>query len=408
MPEKIQRIIANSYFAAEPIYDSNIENGFYNGELDLVSINRDNIIQKEYASNCTFLGLNKAIVPGAFKSVTGPVYRQRGYSIMMNAIEYSGLLSALKRNDQELLLFALADNTLREDSSMFYNYSKANGIVNESFHAIRLAPSFKYFGLSQTDIRILLLNQIAIDLPKGIAKKEYLRTLGGNHLIWNNEENTVQGTSYSVFGYGGTSFVENHPVKISEDSENGDTYEIDAWFKFSGNEIFSKISFDFPDFHNLLVKAGYSLDKEYRYSFLSASKLYTIFVPSTDALQEIKADTLSGTNLENFVRLHFIEDDMIFTDGRLTPGYYKTACKLPINGTNRLENVSIYIDPSVDEIKINTLNGNNFLTVKESETSNLITAKSIGEEDTNSPNVLSTGVIHQIDKAFMIELLDIK
>ena len=41
------------------------------------------IREKKVGSNATFIGLNEAIVPRAFSSVTGPVYLRQGYRKIM-------------------------------------------------------------------------------------------------------------------------------------------------------------------------------------------------------------------------------------------------------------------------------------------------------------------------------------
>jgi hypothetical protein len=114
MPLKIKKIIANTYFSENPIYETDIDKGYYNGESDIIRLDPGSIVQKEYGSNCTFLGVNKAIVPRAFKSITGPIYRQRGYKILMNAIEYSGLFQHLKKKVQVIccLQFLISDLNL--------------------------------------------------------------------------------------------------------------------------------------------------------------------------------------------------------------------------------------------------------------------------------------------------------
>jgi hypothetical protein len=123
VPYKIQKIIANTYFSGNPIYESDIANGFYNGEGDILRLDRSTVVQKQFGSNCTFIGVNEPVVPRAFKSVTGPVYRQTGYSTVMNAIEFSGLLSALKREGKNYGLFVVPDSRLKFDSTLLF-YSK--------------------------------------------------------------------------------------------------------------------------------------------------------------------------------------------------------------------------------------------------------------------------------------------
>ena len=410
MPQRVKKIIANAYFSINPIYESDIENGFYNGEEDVVTLDPGTIVQKIYGSNCTFLGVNKAVVPRAFKSIAGPVYRQPGYYTIMNAIEYSGLLSVLKKEEGEKMLFVESDANLRLDSSLFYINRKIDNITYEGFYGYELVRPRKRHDYSVEELRILLMNQIAVEQPKGIAKKEFLKTMAGNYLIWDNEHTTVQGSDFSKFGLKGSEVVTVKPRQISTDTDNGNTYQADSWFGFTINTIYSKISASFSMFDSLLTKAGLALPKESRYNFLSSNKIYTIFAPTNQALEAIQADTLTGTNLENFLKLHFIQDEIIFTDGKLSPGYYTTTCTLPIAGTSRSENVKIYIEPGIDEITIKAKNGSNFLTVEESNVTNLVTAKNLNPpgEVTEFPNITSTGVIHQINKAFQLNMLDVK
>ena len=86
-------------------------------------MDQSDIVQKQFGSNATFVGISKAIVPRAFKSVTGPIYQQRGYSYSMFAIEQSGLLPALKRENQDYMLFVESDVDCQADSSLLYDYS---------------------------------------------------------------------------------------------------------------------------------------------------------------------------------------------------------------------------------------------------------------------------------------------
>ena len=79
-PENIKRIIVNSCLSINPIYPTDIQKGILNGESDNIVIDGSSIVQKEYGSSCTFIGVNKPVVPRAFSSVTGPIYLRKGFS----------------------------------------------------------------------------------------------------------------------------------------------------------------------------------------------------------------------------------------------------------------------------------------------------------------------------------------
>lgn len=411
VPEKVKKIIVNSYLSTSPVYASDIDKGFYNGESDVVRINTSDIIQKQFGSNCTFIGLSSAIIPRAFKSVTGPVYRQPGFSTVMNAIEYSGLLSALKREGQDYMLFAVPDVTLKFDSSLIYIYYKYNNQVVERFTAYTIFPSEpKSISYSKNDIRLLLLNQVAVERPRYTANKEFLQNLAGNYLIWDNAKGTVSGTEQSTVGLTGP-LTNIEPIKISNDTDNGDTYQASSWFKFKAREMYSTISSSYPDFQALISKAGLALPKEYKYTFVSENQFYTVFVPTKAALEEVNAANLTGDELKRFVMLHFIQGNLIFTDGKLSEGYYETACVLPAANGVAAHNAKVYIKPGSDKIEMPDQNGNIFLTVNESSVTNLITVKSLSTNSSEpfiDRNTLSNGVIHEVSKAFVPELMDVK
>jgi len=62
-PYSIKRIIINTQMSNTPIYGTDITNGFLNGEKDVVTMDPTTIIQKQYGSNCSFIGVNKMVIP---------------------------------------------------------------------------------------------------------------------------------------------------------------------------------------------------------------------------------------------------------------------------------------------------------------------------------------------------------
>jgi len=97
MPDEIKRIILNSHMSKNAIYLSDLNDGFLNGSEDSIILDQGSIIQRTYGSNCTFLGLNKTIIPRAFKSICRPMYLNRDFQIMLYAVEDTKILNAMKR-----------------------------------------------------------------------------------------------------------------------------------------------------------------------------------------------------------------------------------------------------------------------------------------------------------------------
>ncbi|HPJ78145.1 MAG TPA: fasciclin domain-containing protein [Prolixibacteraceae bacterium] len=402
-PDHIKRIIVNTYMSVNPIYPTDLEKGFYNGELDLITVDREDIVQKQYGSNCTFMGVKNAIVPRAFKSVTGPVYLSRGYTRVMYAIESSGLLSSLKRQNQDYIFFVESDLKLQEDSSLVYDQ------VRERFSAFMISPgSVQEFGMTKSDLRTLLLNHVGLERPKGLARKEFIPTQAGTYLIVNNETGEVRGTDVTTEGYGGSQVVQEFPRQISSNADNGVTYEINNWFSFSAVSLYSAISTNYPRFHNLLKAAGFDLAKEYRYSFISESEVYTVFVPSDAALAAYETAGMTTDQLKKLVLLHFVPGHIIFTDGKKSPGYYETTRTSEASSQYATFYTQIMIQPGIDVIRIMGKDGNPFVEVQESSRTNLILGKGLGEGTETIKSTISNGVIHEIDKVLDFAALDTK
>jgi hypothetical protein len=370
----------------------------------MVRIDKSTIIQKQFGSNCTFLGLNKTIVPRAFKSVTGPIYLQPGYSTAMYAIENSGLLAALKRENQNYMLFVESDMSLADDSSLFYIPTTSQ------FRAFQITgANVQMFSFSTNDMRNLLLNHIGVDIPRGVASKEFIRTLGGNYLIVNNQTGEVSGTGTTVIGYNGAKPAGNKvPRQISTSADNGKSFEIANWFSFTSTELYTYISTSYPVFHQLLVKAGLALEKEYRYPFISESEFYTIFVPNSAAISNSNANSLPKEQLQKFLRLHFVTGQHIFTDGNRPSGYYETA-RIDEKSTQfSTVYTQIYIGTEPDRIHFRGKSGENYLTVPESPVVNTIAIRNLGTGTEPVKNILATAIVHEIDKVLVFDQLDTK
>jgi uncharacterized surface protein with fasciclin (FAS1) repeats len=403
-PENIKRIIANSSLSINPVYLTDIQNGFLNGESDIIKVDESSIVQKQYGSNCTFIGVNKPIVPRAFSSVTGPIYTRRVYSKVMFAIEKekSGLISALKRRDATYSFYVTNDITTSMDSSFIYDQ------FSERFTAITLYPSIRQTTLTNEDLRTLFLNQVGISEPKGIARKEFIKTLGGNYLTVDNTTHEVRGTAPSTYGYRGVTEIKLIPKKISTNSDNGSTYEVDSWFNFNSNDIYSTISTKFPKFHALIKKAGLSQDKLFKYSFMSDNQTYTVFAPSDSVLNATNLDNLTQKELQNLVMMHFVQGDMIFTDGNKPAGYYETA-RIDESSTPYITyNTSIRIIPGIDKITIPAKDGTPVAVISESDKTNIITARNLSTGQEAYATVVSNGVIHELKTILRFEAIDNK
>jgi uncharacterized surface protein with fasciclin (FAS1) repeats len=401
-PVHIRKQLVNTHMASGPIYPSNINRGFYNGENDFITVDQNTIVQKEIGSNCTFLGVNEVIMPRAFSSVTAPVYLLRSYSRVMYAIERSGLLTALKRQNNNYMFFIEADANLSADSALIYKP------LEERFEVWQVADGTppRLRSVTTSDLRNLLLNHIGVEQPTGLPRKEFIKTLGGNFLIVNNETGEVRGSDVTRFGYKNSQVVVVQPTLINMNADNGKTYDISNWFNFLTGNLYSLISANNPAFHNLLVQAGLANTGEFRYTFLSDDENYTVFVPSEEALAAYPVASLTLGDLRKFLMMHFVQSALIFTDGKVSSGYYETA-RIDEKSTQYTKVFTkIYIQPGIDEISFRDKDGINYLTVTESSVTNRTAARTLGPSDVTYPTIVTNSIVHEIDKVFDFNEMD--
>lgn len=399
-PLHIKRMVARSYLTNSPLYAKDIDNGFYNGESDLIQLDQSVIEKRIFCSNSTFLGLNEAISPRAFTSVAGPVYLKRGYSKVMYAIERSKLLTTLKRPNKDYMFFVPSDEATALDSSFYYDPR------NRRFTTLYIEGPNDYeeYHLSVDDLRTLLLNHLGERRPKGLATREFIPNLFGNYIVVNNTTGEISGTAPTKDGYQGPDVDPDIPSIVTFDTDNGVTYDINHWFSFEATELGGQLSSNYNRFFKLLQKADLAGVYNLYDNFILESEKYTVLVPSNAALDSAMVDTLSKSDLRKVLRLHFIEGDLIFTDGNMNPGYYKTT----LDDAFAPGNIEIRINPGIDIIEIMDKNGTVYAKVIESEGSNKMAARNIGDPDREIriPQLKAYAVIQEIDKVLLLDELD--
>jgi hypothetical protein len=307
-------------------------------------------------------------------------------------------------------LFIMSDQKLGNDSSLVYNtFTKQFAVWQKS-----LGQKATKFTPSVNDLRTLLLSHVALEQPKGIARKEFVPNMAGSYLIVNNTTGEVSGTRPTTEGYEGTVAAPNFPLKVSSNSDNGSTYQINNWFKFGSTTIFDNLKIKFPLFYAAIKKAGLLNESLNTITFLSDNEVYTILAPTDAAMQKYPTAGLSKEALADFVRLHFIQGKLYFTDGNKPSGYVETM-KLDKKSTDYTKfYTKIYLDLSPDNISVKAKDGSAFLSIPESEKSNILTGKDVTPKVSGSApqplfkSFFDNGVIHSIDNVLVESQLDTK
>lgn len=395
VPLEVKHIVINNHMASSAIYQSDLHQGFYSGEDDLITIDEGIISEKYYGSNSTFIGLDEVIVPRALTSVSGPVYLKPGFSIFLYAMEFAKVLPAIKKADSDYSFFILDDNTLNEDSSLMIKWTDRDQNKYDMIAYDRVVEKMEKMSSKLMSKR--LLNQVGISTPTGSANKEFIENLAGNYLIYNNSNDEVSGGSQSKAGYKGDSIVTVTASQLNEPTDNGKTYKVNSWLLPPNSDIYTTMR-SRTMFFDLIDKAGLYNPKTYSFYFYTEGENYTFFVPSDQALLDYGADTLTGNDLEQFLKYHIIKGAKIFTDGKMSSGDYGTL-RIDESSTPLFTKYTpMRIQTGPDLIAVSDLSGNLLGTINEDEAlTNFMITINPDEGSTSSFDNITTSVLHDID-----------
>jgi hypothetical protein len=118
-------------------------------------------------------------------------------------------------------------------------------------------------------------------------------------------------------------------------------------------------------------------------------------------------DDMPVDELKNFLLLHFIQGNMIFTDGSSEAGYYETTCLDEKSTQYTKIYTKIYVQTGVDQIVLPDKDGNVYLQVDEADDkTNILTSVQTGTGHEVFPSMYNNAVIHEVDKALIKDELD--
>ncbi len=376
LPQDVADFVIAQNMKSSPLYPSSNQFRSIFRNKSRFQQDEENIIRKEFGSNCTFIGMNNYTPDRVFTSVTGPVFCRPEYTIFRLALQFSGTHNDIANHNGELYFFPINDYALQTDSSLLLNWINQDE-YRYNFRVYNRAEQRMESQNSNT-IRRRILNQVGTALPNGSANKEFIRTLGGNYITWDHTNNTIQGTLPSTFGYNGYNRTTNTPVPLSEPTDNGKVWSVNYWFNFLSSSMQTILS-DYTEFYSLLNQAGLVDETSSELRFIEKGENYTVFVPSDLALKSFRVDTLNKEDLRRYLKNHFIKGEIIFTDNKKPSGRYFTA-----NG----ETLDIRTGPDIIEISDKT--GKPYIRIREKENATNIMATEFSTV---------TSVVHEIDKA---------
>jgi len=105
---------------------------------------------------------------------------------------------------------------------------------------------------------------------------------------------------------------------------------------------------------------------------------------------------------------HFLRKQIIFTDGFAPSGFYETIREDESSSEFGTVYTKIFIETDTDEIRFPARGGGYFATIAESDSTNMLAGQILGEgQQTTFPVLLNNAVVHKLDKALLINELEV-
>jgi len=348
--------ILQTQLSARLVVMSALEKGYFNAFGDAMNIPKSDITSGYMCSNGVVYESKKVLEPNVFTCVPGLLFIDKDYSTLLYALNAANMLSSLSNPDSHVTLFASTNEQLEKYG---IRYNATNAIIE-----FRSPANGKWNPMSSTDLNLFAQDQIYKGrLSDFSGDGTFVELTSGNYLRYANNKIAAAENQFKNDIAGVTDVIENDRngflVKVDRPVESrlvmGD-------YLMSDPEVsdFAKLL----TAANLLARAQISDTREvyYNLKFLAAAKYWTGFIPTNSAMKQardegfinIPASPTTGwysklsaagkDSVNSFIMYHFVKDDVVFDDGKLsgnlsTNRTYKNADGKTVNATVKISNI---------------------------------------------------------------------
>jgi len=348
--------ILQTQLSARLVVMSALEKGYFNAFGDAMNIPKSDITSGYMCSNGVIYESKKVLEPNVFTCVPGLLFIDKDYTTLLYALNAANMLTSLSNPDSHVTLFASTNEQLEKYG---IRYNATNAIIE-----FRSPANGKWNPMSSTDLNLFAQDQIYKGrLSDFSGDGTFVELTSGNYLRYANNKIAAAENQFKNDIAGVTDVIENDRngflVKVDRPVESrlvmGD-------YLMSDPEVsdFAKLL----TAANLLARAQISDTREvyYNLKFLAAAKYWTGFIPTNTAMKKardegfinIPASPTTGwysklsaagkDSVNSFIMYHFVKDDVVFDDGKLsgnlsTNRTYKNADGKTVNATVKISNI---------------------------------------------------------------------
>jgi uncharacterized surface protein with fasciclin (FAS1) repeats len=348
--------ILQTQLSARMVVMSALKQGYFNAFGDAMDIPQSDIASGYMCSNGVVYESKKVLEPNVFTCVPGLLFIDKDYSTLLYALNAANMLSSLSNPDSHVTLFASTNEQLEKYG---IRYNATNAVIE-----FRSPANGKWSPMNTTDLNLFAQDQIYKGrLSDFSGDGTFVELTSGNYLRYADNKVAAAENKFKNDLAGVTDVIENERngflIKVDRPVESrlvmGD-------YLMSDPEVseFTKLL----TATNMLARAQNADTREvyYNLKFLAAAKYWTGFIPTNAAMKKArdegfikipevptsgwysKLSTAGKDSVNSFIMYHFIKDDVVFDDGKLsgnlsTNRTYKNEEGKTVNATVKISNI---------------------------------------------------------------------
>lgn len=340
-PEEIQKGQITTKYGTPVAFDPNTD-------VDISQI----------CANGAYYGLNEVQVPGMFKSVTGPAFRNPEYRMFLFMMSSTGMVLPLSGNSINYTVFYPNDATILKSGYYDLNiqYYDPKPLVFDD-DVIQVLDG-QWVNMSGGTMLGFINDHIASDIITEISGIKVYKTRTDFNYLYVKDNSIASTRMYN----------ENLPFspieRIEGDWTNGEAYKIDTLLLKNNNPFKAEITSadeydflsDFVEFSKLLTKAGL-LPLNNPLDFIVGN--YMVFIPNNEAILNAPAGVIpeDPEQLAEYLKYYFVPMSTNFLSDYLFPGTGLTEVLKTYQLVN-FEASTFEISDQGDKLHIVSNNGN--------------------------------------------------
>ncbi|MCG8476695.1 MAG: fasciclin domain-containing protein [Cytophagales bacterium] len=276
VPKEALSFLVKAHIGGPEMPSAVKKNGFYNPFGESLPFDLDADVDfKIIASNGSFYGVNKVLVPNIFKSVGAELLFNPKYSLFMKALYLNGTFTTLSNSNSEYTVFALSNETMKAAGYSIGFDEDGNDVIKKK------NKEGDYIALKPNELNKFVVSHFVFSNIKGNSENRILETSKGDNVQVKNGKVLLGGNIEN-------SSFPSRIAGIEAEGSNGVVWEVDSELippSLDAAQVLEQDK-DVDKFFELLKKARIvKLNRSDDTFFLNFSDKMSVFAPTNQVLE---------------------------------------------------------------------------------------------------------------------------